>query len=101
MQRRSCDSRGARQFLSWLGLLTALRENSRSTAKRRAADMHATAMKLPKRVVCKAVELSRSTYAPTPIAQTPAANPDAGLRATLRGQRQSRAHANRDAPARR
>ncbi|WP_169879426.1 IS3 family transposase [Rhodococcoides fascians] len=40
-------------------------------------------MSLSKRLACRAVGLSRSTYARTPIAQTPA-DPDAALRATLR-----------------
>jgi putative transposase len=45
--------------------------------------MLVTTMKLSKRLACKAVGLPRSTYARTPIAQTPA-DPDADLRATLR-----------------
>ncbi|MGB2951292.1 MAG: IS3 family transposase [Rhodococcus sp. (in: high G+C Gram-positive bacteria)] len=40
-------------------------------------------MSISKRLACKAVGLARSTYARTPIAQTPA-DPDAALRATLR-----------------
>jgi putative transposase len=52
-------------------------------AKRRAVDMLVTTMKLSKRLACRAVGLPRSTYARTPIAQTPA-DPDADLRATLR-----------------
>ncbi|MGC5258936.1 IS3 family transposase [Gordonia sp. DT218] len=40
-------------------------------------------MKLSKRLACRAVGLPRSTYARTPIAQTPA-DPDAALRAILR-----------------
>jgi putative transposase len=45
--------------------------------------MLVTTMKLSKRLACRAVGLPRSTYARTPIAQTPA-DPDADLRATLR-----------------
>ncbi|WP_370369893.1 IS3 family transposase [Mycolicibacterium sp. CH28] len=52
-------------------------------AKRRAVDMLVTTMRLSKRLACRAVGLPRSTYARIPIAQTPA-DPDAGLRATLR-----------------
>lgn len=45
--------------------------------------MLVTAMKLSKRLVYRAVGLSRSSYARTPITQTPA-DPDADPRATLR-----------------
>ncbi|XTP38336.1 IS3 family transposase (plasmid) [Mycobacterium sp. TJFP1] len=45
--------------------------------------MLVTTMKLSKRLACRAVGLPRSTYARTPVAQTPA-DPDADLRATLR-----------------
>ncbi|WP_213576558.1 IS3 family transposase [Rhodococcus sp. USK13] len=40
-------------------------------------------MSMSKRLACRAVGLARSTYARTPLAQTPA-EPDAALRATLR-----------------
>ena len=40
-------------------------------------------MRLSKRLACRAVGLARSTYARTPIAETPA-DPDAGLRTLLR-----------------
>ncbi|NHE69076.1 transposase, partial [Rhodococcus sp. D-46] len=45
--------------------------------------MLVTTMRVSKRLACRAVGLARSTYARTPIAQTPA-DPDAVLRAILR-----------------
>ena len=74
-------------------------------AKRRAVDMLVETMKLSKRLACRAVGLSRSTYARTPVAQTPA-DPDADLRAALRtyagknpmhGFRRAWAHLRHDA----
>ena len=52
-------------------------------AKRRAVDMLVNTMSVSKRLACRAVGLARSTYARTPIAETPA-DPDAALRAALR-----------------
>ncbi|MGV8871842.1 MAG: IS3 family transposase [Rhodococcus sp. (in: high G+C Gram-positive bacteria)] len=62
-------------------------------------------MSLSKRLACRAVGLARSTYARTPIAQTPA-DPDSDLRAALRkyagthplhGFRRAWAHLRHDA----
>ena len=52
-------------------------------AKRHAVDMLVNTMSVSKRLACRAVGLARSTYARTPIAETPA-DPDAGLRTLLR-----------------
>ncbi|WP_371856499.1 IS3 family transposase [Nocardia anaemiae] len=53
-------------------------------AKRRAVDMLKDVMSVSERFACKVVGLYRSTYRRLPVAQTQA-DPDAGLRAWLRG----------------